>query len=601
MDAATSSIAIVRRLRKFISNLSLKHKYRLVGFSEVINWLDEYLCDLASIQGIPGHMSVYGIFNKILRANRLLRAYTHVSSLLPLRKGGFMRVVVRSLSGLVWLPAFLAFAGVVTSLANAQRAISNDAESAHIDHIENGLLPSATIQGTPLPGMKIEDRMHYYHVPGVSSAFFDHGKILWTRGYGVADVQTGRPVTPETPFQAGSISKPIAALGALKLVEQGKLKLDANVNDELRSWKVPENEFTVDQKVTLRRILSHSAGTTVHGYSGYTPGDPLPTTVQILDGAEPAKSPAVRVDTVPGTVYRYSGGGMIIMQLMMTETTGKNFPALMHDLVLGPLGMSHSTYEQPLPRERRLTAAHGYTANGKEILGGAHIVPEMAAGGLWSTPTDLALAAIELQNEYAGKSHKILSQSMAREMLTRQKDNWGLGFELSKPELMPRFDHFGVNAGFVSVLQAYRDGGSGIVIMTNGQDGEKLITEILRAVAHEYGWPDFKPSEHVLAKLDPAMAPKLAGTYVLPDQDGQDKITVTVRDGRPYLSGSYSIGSTYHFTIAFPVELLPETSSQFFTLTTGGTSFRFEENADGVVDRCIVISGANQREAKKDS
>ena len=512
-----------------------------------------------------------------------------------------MAIIIRRLRALVWLTAFLTSAGVVAPLANAQRPIFNDANRMHIDHIQNGLLPSATIQGTPLPGMKLEDRMRYYHVPGVSIAFFDHGKVIWTRGYGVADVRTGRPITPETLFQAGSISKPIAAWGALRLVEQGKLKLDENVNGELRSWKLPENEFTVEQKVTLRRILSHSAGTTVHGYSGYNPGNPLPTTVQILDGAKPANSAAVRVDTVPGTTYRYSGGGMMIMQLMMMDVTGKDFPGLMHDLVLGPLGMSHSTYEQPLSRERQLTAAHGYTANGEGIPGGSHVIPEMAAGGLWSTPTDLALAAIELQNEYAGKSHKVLSQSMAHEMLTRQKDNWGLGVELSKPEMTPRFDHFGVNAGFVSVLQAYRDGGSGIVIMTNGQDGEKLITEILRAVAHEYGWPDFKPSEHILAKLDPATAPKLAGTYVLPDPDGQDKLIVTVRDGRPYLSGSYSIGSTYHFIIASPVELLPEASSQFFTLTTGGTSFRFETNADGAVYRCTMISGANQREAKKDS
>jgi len=510
-----------------------------------------------------------------------------------------MGVVVGSRPSLVWLPALLAFAGAVTQLANAQRAVSNDANSTHIDHIQNGLLPSATIQGKPLPRMMLENRMRHYHVPGVSIAFFDHGKVIWTQAYGVADVRTGRPVTPETLFQAGSISKPIAALGALRLVEQGKLKLDANVNDELRSWKLPENEFTVEQKVTLRRILSHSAGTTVHGYSGYNPGDPLPTTVQILDGAKPANSPAVRVETVPGTVYRYSGGGMMIMQLMMMDATGQDFPGLMHDLVLGPVGMSHSTYEQPLPPQRQLTAAHGYTANGEEIPGGSHVVPEMVAGGLWSTPTDLALAAIELQNEYLGKSHKVLSQPMAHEMLTRQKEGWGLGFELSKPGMTPRFDHFGVNAGFVSVLQAYRDGGSGIVIMTNGQDGEKLVTEILRAVAHEYDWPDFKPSEHVLAKLDPATAPKLVGTYVLPDPDGQDKLIVTVRDGRPYLSGSYSIGSTYHFTIAAPVELLPEASSQFFTTTTGGTSFRFEKNSDGAVNRCIVISGTNQREAKK--
>src|SRR5207248_2344824 len=186
-----------------------------------------------------------------------------------------------------------------------------------------------------------------------------------------------------------------------------------------------------------RRILSHSAGTTVHGFSGYSVGSPLPTTLQILDGAKPATSPAVRVDTVPGATYRYSGGGMMILQLMTMDVTGKDFPELMHDLVLHPLGMSHSTFEQPLPRERQLTAAHGYLSNGEGIPGGWHIVPEMAAGGLCSTPTDLALAAIELQNEYAGKSHKVLSQPMAREMLARQKDNWGLGFEISKPGLTP--------------------------------------------------------------------------------------------------------------------------------------------------------------------
>ncbi len=192
-----------------------------------------------------------------------------------------MAIIIRRLRALVWLTAFLTSAGVVAPLANAQRPIFNDANRMHIDHIQNGLLPSATIQGTPLPGMKLENRMRYYHVPGVSIAFFDHGKVIWTRGYGVADVRTGRPITPETLFQAGSISKPIAAWGALRLVEQGEL--DQNVNGELRSWKLPENEFTVEQKVTLRRILSHSAGTTVHGYSGYNPGNPLPTTVQILD------------------------------------------------------------------------------------------------------------------------------------------------------------------------------------------------------------------------------------------------------------------------------------------------------------------------------
>jgi hypothetical protein len=236
-------------------------------------------------------------------------------------------------------------------------------------------------------------------------------------------------------------------------------------------------------------------------------------------------------------------------------------------------------------------AAHGYDANGKPLPGGYHVIPEMAAGGLWSTPSNLALAAIEVQNEYAGNPHKLLSQSMAHEMLSRQKDNWGLGFEVEKPGATPRFDHFGVNAGYVSVLQAYRDTAQGIVVMTNGQQGEKLITEILRAVAHEYAWPDFKPAKHSMVKLLPDSSNNLEGTYAESGPDGQDKLTVTVKEGRPYLAGSYSVGPTYHFTLSEPTELLPETQQQYFTLLTGPASFRFEKNKKGIVDRCIIVSG----------
>jgi CubicO group peptidase (beta-lactamase class C family) len=492
-----------------------------------------------------------------------------------------------------------ALAAFIPVGSQAQQPVSSITTQAQIARIENGLLPSVVIKGQPLPAMKLADRMQYYHVPGVSIAFFDHGQIVWAESYGVADVQTGRPVTPETLFQAGSISKPIAALGALRLVESDKLKLDENVNDELVSWKLPENKFTADQKVTLRRILSHSGGIGVHGFSGYELNRPVPSVVQILDGVKPASSPPVRVEAVPGSVWSYSGGGIMIMQLMMMDATDKGFPALMDDLVLSPIGMSRSTYEEPLPLSLRSDAAHGYGPNGEPVPGDFHTIPEMAAGGLWTTPSDLALAAIEVQNEYAGTSHKVLSQTLAKEMLTHQKDNWGLGFELEKPGATPRFDHFGVNTGFVSVLEAYRDKGQGIVIMTNGQQGEKLITEILRAVAHEYMWPDFKPAQHALVKLDPASLKNLEGTYDQADPDRQDKLTITIRNGHPYLAGSYSVGSTYHFTISEPVELLPETQQQYFTLLTGDTSFRFEKTDGGTVARCVVVSGTSQREAKK--
>src|SRR5258708_21067370 len=270
-------------------------------------------------------------------------------------------------------PCMCGMAAVVVLMSfqsQAQQPASSTATQARIARIQNGLLPSVVIKGESLPGMKLTDRMQYYHVPGVSIAFFDDGQIGWAGGYGVADTQTGRPVTPETLFQAGSISKPVAALGALRLVESGKLKLDENVHAELTSWKLPENEFTAEQKVTLRRILSHSGGVTVHGFGGYELSQPVPSVVQILDGAKPANSPAVRVEAVPGSVWSYSGGGITIMQLMMMEATGKSFPALMRDLVLGPVGMSHSTYEEPLPLSLRSGAAHGYGANEDPVPGG---------------------------------------------------------------------------------------------------------------------------------------------------------------------------------------------------------------------------------------
>lgn len=199
-----------------------------------------------------------------------------------------------------------------------------------------------------------------------------------------------------TLFQAGSISKPVAALAALRLVEQGKLSLDEDVNAKLVSWKVPGNEFTKEQKVTLRRLLTHSAGLTVHGFPGYAAGAQVPTLVQVLNGEKPANTPAIRVDTVPGRLWRYSGGGYTIMQQLLIDVTQKSFPELMRQLVLEPAGMKHSTYEQPLPPARAGEAATAHDANGQPVKGQFHTYPEMAAAGLWTTPTDLALLAIEL-------------------------------------------------------------------------------------------------------------------------------------------------------------------------------------------------------------
>ncbi len=242
--------------------------------------------------------------------------------------------------------------------------------------------------------------------------------------YGVTS-RGGAPVTDATLFQAGSISKPVAAMGALRLVEQGTLSLDEDVNTKLKSWKVPENEFTATEKVTLRRLVSHTAGLTVHGFPGYDIEVPMPTTVQVLDGA--GNTAPVRVNVVPGSIWRYSGGGYTVMQLLVSDVTGKPFAQYMSEAVLGPVGMSHSTYEQPLPPARAAQTASGYYADRSAVSGKWHVYPEMAAAGLWTTPTDLARFAMEVQQSLAGKSNKVISQAMTRQQLTAQMNDFGLG------------------------------------------------------------------------------------------------------------------------------------------------------------------------------
>jgi CubicO group peptidase (beta-lactamase class C family) len=464
---------------------------------------------------------------------------------------------------------------------------STSASLQHIHKIENGLLPGILITGQPVHGMKLIGRMRHYKVPGVSIAFFARGKILWTRAYGYADVSRMNAVTPETLFQAASISKSISALAVLRLVQEEKLKLDEDVNVKLRDWRVPDNQFTTEQKVTLRRILSHSAGLTVDGFPGYLAGEPLPEITQILDGQKPANTKPVIVDTVPGTIWRYSGGGYTVMQLLLTEVTGKSFPNILDQQVLHPLGMSHSTFVQPLPKSLRRGAATAYESDGKPLTGDFHTHPEMAAAGLWTTPSDLARAAIEVQKDYAGTSSKLLSKDMAHQMLTHQKDNWGLGVALSAADHPLRFAHAGSNEGFRCDLEAYIESGQGIVIMTNSNSGDPIIAEIERAVAQEYAWPDFKPEQKAAVPVDPAMLSAYPGLYQTTVGDVV-LINLTMRGGRLFLQAD-PFG-------AEPVELFPESATQFFAAE--GFNITLHRNEDGSVTTLTLHAG-QVHEAKR--
>ena len=495
------------------------------------------------------------------------------------------------------LPLFLMIAALCALVSHselatveAQKAANapdSAEQEARIARIENGLLPAVVIKGQPAPTMTVADRMKHYHVPGVSVAFFEQGQIAWTRTYGFADVAAKAPVTPETLFQAASISKPVSALAMLRLVQEGKLNLDEDVNAKLRAWKVPENEFTKEQRVTLRRIVSHSAGLTVHGFPGYASHEEVPTIIQILNGEKPANTAPIRVDTIPGTLWRYSGGGYVVMQLLLTEATGKPFPQILHDLVLQPVAMTHSTYEQPLPKSLAGFAATPYRSGGEPVKGGPHTYPEMAPAGLWTTPSDLARLAIEVQNEYAGKSSKILSQEMMKQMLRRQKDDWGLGFGLQNSGSKLIFGHGGANEGYRCDLEAYAESGQGLAIMTNSDSGGGLATEYLRAVGKEYSWSDFQPTERTVGKADPALFPAYTGTYEI---TGMGKLTISTKEGKLFILAD-PLGPD-------PQELLPESHTQFFVLS-GEVTFTFEKDEKGAVSKVRVKAGSQSFEAKK--
>ena len=326
-------------------------------------------------------------------------------------------------------------------------------------------------------------------IPGVALAVVENSTIVREQAYGWSDKGRQIPVTTATLFQAASVSKAVSAMGVLRLVEEGKVSLDDNINAKMRSWSLPENRFTREHPVTLRLILSHNAGITVSGFEGYKPGAAIPTLLQILDGKRPANSRPIRVDEVPGSEYRYSGGGYLVMQQMMIDVTGQPFAGYMESAVLKPLGMTSSTFVQPLPDRWIARAATGYTGSPpKAVAGRWRIKPELAAAGLWTTAGDLARWLIGVQKSLAGRSNPVISQSMTREMLMKQAGFTGLGVNVGGDPL--RFGHNGSNAGYEAVTVAFADSGQGAVIMINANANVNVWKNIvIEAIAEQYQWP----------------------------------------------------------------------------------------------------------------
>jgi CubicO group peptidase (beta-lactamase class C family) len=354
----------------------------------------------------------------------------------------------------------------------------------------------ARIEGPQTPnrqgfdGLTLAQLMEKIRVPGVSVAVVKDFQIHWAKGYGTADVTAGAPVTTDTLFQAASISKAVAAMGVLRLVQEGELSLDVDVNSLLKSWKLPPDEHTRDFPVTLRALLSHTSGLgDGFGFPGYRPGDPVPSVVQILNGEKPSNTGKVLMERPPFTAAKYSGGGVTIVQLALTDTTGRRFPELLKSLVLDPIGMSNSGYDQPLSPERDRLAARAHSGRGTAMDAKWHVYPELEAAGLWTTPSDLARLAIELQKALLGKSSRVLNETTARQMVTPVGvGDFAVGFSIRKIGEGWYFAHGGSNWGFQCELIAHRLKGYGVAIMTNADSGGVVVNEIRSRVSAAYNW-----------------------------------------------------------------------------------------------------------------
>jgi CubicO group peptidase (beta-lactamase class C family) len=460
----------------------------------------------------------------------------------------------------------------------AQPATDSLAPAARVARVEADLRSPVQVRGRPIGRKTVAERMRELNVPAVSIAVVEGGRVAWARAYGLADVASGRRATTTTLFQAASISKPVASTGALQLVADGKLALDGEVNGALRTWRIPSSEASGGRPVTLRHLLTHTGGLTVHGFPGYAADSLVPTTVQVLDGARPANTAAVRIDTTPGARWRYSGGGMTVMQLLMSDVTGKPFDVLMHERVLEPAGMARSTYAQPLPEHLAAEAATGYRRGGVAVPGRYHTYPEQAAAGLWTTPSDLGRWVLAIQRAHAGSADALLPRPLAEAMLTPGLGNWGLGVAIEDTGAARRFSHGGANEGFRATVVGYVTGGRGVAVMTNSDMGSAIASELVAAVAREYGWPGYAPREIVPVPLAAERLAEFAGRYTL--AGAATPAVIAVRDGGLWITLP---GDS-------PRELIPVGGDAFTALPGGAT--RFERDAGG---RVSAVFAGNTR------
>ncbi|SDS70342.1 CubicO group peptidase, beta-lactamase class C family [Mucilaginibacter mallensis] len=451
-----------------------------------------------------------------------------------------------------------------------------------ISRVENNILKPIQIEGDA--PYSIQQDMKDNHIHGVSIAVIHNYKIEWAKGYGYADDSLKIPVTAQTLFQAASISKSLNAVGVLKLVQDKKLDLYADINNYLTTWKFPYDSLSKNKKISVANLLSHTAGLTVHGFGGYSATDTLPTLVQILNGTKPANSPAIRSMYAPGLKSEYSGGGITISQMIVMDITHESYDKYMYDNVLKPLGMTSSTYTQPPVNVKPALLAAGYRPDGKEIPGKFHTYPEQAAAGLWTNPTDLAKYIIETQLAYHGKSSKVLNQQMTQLRLTPYIDNEAaLGTFVINRDSTKYFSHSGANEGFRCAYYGSFEDGNGVVVMVNSDNGN-INNDIVNSVAKVYGFKGLNISvTRKVIKVDDAILQSYTGKYAISSK----QVAIVAKQGSQL---------TIQMGNQRPLNVYPETKNKFFVKEFNAEA-EFITDDKGQVTKVIFYENGHSNEA----
>lgn len=470
------------------------------------------------------------------------------------------------------------------SLASAPRS-----EAARIRVFETSLRPAVSVAGQPEQRWTLQERMEHWKVPGVSVAVIRNGKVAWAKGYGVLQVGGKELVDTQTLFSVGSVSKVGAAAVTLRMVDAGKLDLDRDVNSYLNAWKVPANPYTIAHPVTLRGVMSHSAGLTVHGFADYQPNETLPTTVETLLGRAPAKNAKVEVIYTPGSRFQYSGGGTTVEQLAVEEATGGDFPSAARRYLFEPLGMKRSTYENPVPASLgNIAKAHGWDGKPRALPRGYEAMPEKAASGLWTTPSDYASMVIAFIQSYQGTGN-FLSAPLAHQMMTEVgRSVFGLGPRLEGSGVSRRFSHGGANDSYMAWMEGHLATGNGVVIFTNATNGTELYTEARRAVALSEGWSqelDYHQQVPAFA-LSAAELSERTGVYAV----GDAFVLTNFRHGSDDKAGYQIVqkdGTLYRRVQDEWTRLYPMDASNFID-EEGGTTYQFQRDYAGKLNALLV-------------